>query len=415
MIVKPVTDVILIAGETLEINDLVFFADARTPFLYGNYATAKIYKTDRSIRAKSVNADILGFVIQGGAADEKVVIRTAGTIGGLSGLIGGTFLQPAMTAGEIEEFNRAVYEGVPIAFAFDENSLEILPRDYEQKGRGYTLGTYDGSNRSYIRRFSFATNTSATAIAVLTVGFGYTAAASSQTRGYALGYNGAATINAMSFANEAVSALSNLTGNMSIGAACSSLAKGYVAPRTSGTTPNVDSINFSDDTVADPGCDLTTDRNRIAAASGILKGYWFGGYLVATSLSVNTIDALTFSNETMAALASTLTGINHGPQATPSGTKIYVGAGYTTTGPAFKKTVDVLTLSNETIAAGTDLTQARYAPAAFSSTLAAFWLAGQMTGPAYTKTCDIVPFSTETPSDCGDWVGNSMATQGCSC
>jgi hypothetical protein len=137
---------------------------------------------------------------------------------------------------------------------------------------------------------------------------GYMAGVSNNSYGYfAGGYNGSATDGAivkLDFSNETVSNPGkNLVGQRFSAAGVSNNSYGYIAGGyNSNSFPNtrystITRLDFSNETVSDPGKNLPTERDKVAGVSNNSYGYFGGGFSIGGHIS--TIARLDFSNETV--------------------------------------------------------------------------------------------------------------------
>lgn len=166
----------------------------------------------------------------------------------------------------------------------------------------------------------------------------------------------------------------------------------YAGGNTPSTVATVRRIEFSNETVASPGNDLTQARRRVAVSFNNNYGYFAGG---GPPSYKSIIDRLDFSNETMAGPpvhGLNLSGGREGAAGVLNSNYGYFGGG---DGPPYLVTVDRLDFSNETISSlDNGLTQARRRLAAVSNYNYGYFGGGST--PSTVNTIDRIDFSTET-------------------
>ena len=329
---------------------------------------------------------------------------------------------------------------------FSNETVAVPPVDNQlTQARNYVLGTFN-SNYGYfgggfattppdrvctIDRLDFSNET----LAVPPVGDQLTqarqalASVSSSNYGYfAGGYNPTArstTIDRLDFSSETVAGPpihgANLTLARNLFGSVSSSNYGYFAGGTAPTeTPSyvatIDRIDFSNETVAAPGNNLTEGRANLAGAFNSNYGYFGGGF---DADRVVTIDRIDFSNETVVGPSvhganltqarANLIGISGGKSINAKGFKKhrtdisgnpiaksygYFVGGSIPPGPVVA-TIDRIDFSNHTASApGNNLTQARYGVAAVSNSNYGY-IAGGFESNWYV-TIDRLDFSNET-------------------
>ena len=215
------------------------------------------------------------------------------------------------------------------------------------------------------------------------------------------------TISRLDFSNETISNPGkNLpTGRMN-STAVSGGASFYRGSKTYGyfgggfTPPYINTISrldFSNETVSDPGKNLPTARSNLAATSSTSYGY-FGGGEIPILIFRNTISRLDFSNETVSDPGNNLPTARYGSGGTSSNSYGYFGGGFT---PPYINTISRLDFSNETISnPGKNLPTARNRLAATSSTSYGYFGGGYT--PPSINTISRLDFSNETISDPGN-------------
>ena len=208
------------------------------------------------------------------------------------------------------------------------------------------------------------------------------------------------TIDRIDFSNETVSQPGpSLTKARNSLRAVASSDYGYFAGgRESYPTPicTIDRIDFSSETVAVPpvGDQLTEARASFAAVSNSNYGYFAGGF----SPQVCTIDRIDFSSETVSLPGPSLTKARDGLTAVPSS-----DYGYFVGGNPISCTIDRIDFSTEIVAVppvGNELTQGRYGLATVSNSNYGYF-AGGFAGP-YVDTIDRIDLFNETTSAPGN-------------
>jgi hypothetical protein len=276
------------------------------------------------------------------------------------------------------------------------------------KNYGYFGGGYFTSIVSTISRLDFSNETVSNLgkdlpSAILSAG-----ATSSNSYGYFGGgllsgdpVAGTSLISRLDFSNETVSDPGN---NLSIPrgllAATSSSSYGYfgggsrsVSNLVRNTT--ISRLDFSNETVSDPGNNFTLGITALSVTSNNSYGYFGGG---ATPGLISTISRLDFSNETVNNPGSDLPSARSQFAATSSSSYGYFGGGAT---PGLISTISRLDFSNETVSnPGSDLPSARNLLAATSSNSYGYYAGGST--PSGVSTIDRLDFSNETVGNPGN-------------
>ena len=219
------------------------------------------------------------------------------------------------------------------------------------------------------------------------------------------------TITRLDFSNETVSNPGkNLPTGRSSLAATSSSSYGYFG---GGFTPSyintISRLDFSNETVSDPGKNLPTARSALAGTSSSSYGYFGGGESPnptppPTFIRLNTISRLDFSNETVSDPGKNLPTVRLSLAATSSNSYGYFGGGFT---PPYINTISRLDFSNETVSnPGKNLPSAgggggrRSQLAAVSSSSYGYFGGGA--NPTFNScTISRLDFSNETATDPG--------------
>ena len=209
---------------------------------------------------------------------------------------------------------------------------------------------------------------------------------------------GICTITRLDFSNETVSDPGkNLPAAAAGLAAVSSSSYGYFGGGSNPPTTRICTItrlDFSNETVSNPGKNLPTSRDLLAATSSSSYGYFGGGY---TPPNINTITRLDFSNETVSDPGKNLPTARRQSATISSSSYGYFGGGYT---PPFITTITKLDFSNETVSnPEKNLPVARREFAGTSSQFYGYFGGGST--PPNINTITRLDFSNETVSDPG--------------
>jgi len=165
---------------------------------------------------------------------------------------------------------------------------------------------------------------------------------------------------------------------------------GLVAP-TDGVDCKIRRLDFSNETVSDPGQNLPMALYGIAGTSSSSYGYFGGG---GTTITVNTITRLDFSNDTLSPPGKNLPAVRNTATSVSNNFYGYIGGG---TGVC---TITRLDFSNETVSdPGKNLSTPRGAASATSSSSYGYFGGGL--NPGITCVISRLDFSSETVSDPG--------------
>jgi hypothetical protein len=152
-------------------------------------------------------------------------------------------------------------------------------------------------------------------------------------------------------------------------------------------------LDFSNETVSDPGQDFPLRIGAHAGASSSFYGYFGGGF---SPPFICTITRLDFSNETVSQPGKNLPTARRYLAAVSSNSYGYFG------GAALISTITRLDFSNETVSdPGKNLPTARYGSATVSTNSYGYFGGGITLGPSFTCTISRLDFSNETLSDPG--------------
>ena len=230
--------------------------------------------------------------------------------------------------------------------------------------------------------------------------------------GYTPGFPGSIinTITRLDFSNETVSNPgNNLPTARSRAATTQSNSYGYFG---GGSAPpytcTIARLDFSNENISLPGNNLPQAIGSLAGLSGgqsIFRGSKTYGYFAGGSPAVNTITRLEFSNETVSNPGKNLPTGRSSLAATSSSSYGYFGGGFT---PSYINTISRLDFSNETVSdPGKNLPTARSALAATSSSSYGYFGGGESPNPTppptfiRLNTISRLDFSNETVSNPG--------------
>ena len=170
-----------------------------------------------------------------------------------------------------------------------------------------------------------------------------------------------------------------------------------------GSTPTyictITRLDFSNETVSDPGKNLPTVRSSLATVSSNSYGYFGGGFFTPPTTYINTITRLDFSNETVSNPGKNLPTVRSSLATVSSNSYGYFGGGFT---PPYICTITRLDFSNETVSnPGKNLPTSRGSLAATSSSSYGYFGGGSNPPTTYICTITRLDFSNETVSDPG--------------
>jgi hypothetical protein len=312
-----VTSTNLIAGENLFAGDYVYVVTPHTPYLfYGtDPSVGRVYKTKRSIRARAVTAQCIGFVNAGVSAGSQVSITTSGLYSGLSGLTVGRLYQPSDTDGGLEEYRlNHPSPDFAVGVAISSTSLLLFPNSNLVRDKMYVSGGYDGSRNTCVEGFKCSDETGLLWSSLVT-GRSDPGSVRSDTRVYVGGGYVSGTINSMEsmpFSNLTHSSISStLSSSKQFLGYESYTTKGYYLGGCTGSDPNspvttVDGITYSSETVAVvTSAAFASARSYTCNFSQNTKLYSLGGF-ISSSSRLNDVCSMPFSSESMSTLQSTL-------------------------------------------------------------------------------------------------------------
>ena len=212
------------------------------------------------------------------------------------------------------------------------------------------------------------------------------------------------TISKLDFSNETVSNPGNkLPSNRAALAATSSSFYGYYGGGYLPTASFIDTISkldFSNETASNPGNNLPTIRGYLAATSSSSYGYFGGGFSPAAPGIIDTISKLDFSNETVSNPGNNLPTTRGYLATTSTNSYGYFGGGYQ---PPYICTISRLDFINETVSnPGNNLPASRGMLAAASSSSYGYYGGGQSSPSTYFSTISRLDFINETVSNPGN-------------
>jgi hypothetical protein len=346
-----------IAGENITAGQYCFILHPDAPYTYIDGATAgRAYTTTKSIRHRSINANLAGFALDTVSAGSSVRILEEGQLSGFSGLVAGQCYQPANTAGTIEilENHRAALPS-PIAQAISTTDLIVFRQSWNARGKGFCLGGYSTTYLNTLEAMPFATDVSAALSATLPSVQHQTAASSSGLKAY--------------------------TGGGTTGSALNTVA----------------GVLFSSEACTDIG-DLTVARMALAGAASSIKSYWCNG--LDGSLK-NVIDVLPHAAEGNALNIGTSPIALYWTSGCSSTIKLYEGGG--SNGVSGKDSISTMPFASEGNASSlaATLTTARYGMAAYTSCTKGYFAGGTESTSDLT-TIDGLTFASETVTKVAD-------------
>ena len=186
---------------------------------------------------------------------------------------------------------------------------------------------------------------------------------------------------------------------------------GYFAGGRNSTNPaqnysTIDRVDFSNETVSNPGKNFSSVRYSMDAMSNNFYGYFGGGY-GSGAPAISTITRLDFSNETLSDPGKNLPTARTGPIATSSSFYGYFGGGYDPTS-SFPKEINTITrldFSNETVSdPGKNLLRKNRTMATSSNNFYGYFLGGLEIPGGFVTTLNTITrldFSNETISNPG--------------
>ena len=230
-----------------------------------------------------------------------------------------------------------------------------------------------------------------------------------KTYGYFIGgvtgFNNFSTISRLEFSTETVS---NPGKNLPVArSALGAISNNYYGYSGGGQNPGspvlistITRLDFSNETVSDPGNNLPSARNSLTATSSNSYGYFNGP-------STSVITRFDFSNETANDPGKNLPSALYNPSAVSSSSYGYFGGGANPL-TSFFSTIRRLDFSNETVSdPGKNLPSGRRATTTVSNSSYGYFGGGIITGPAFISTVTRLDFSTETVSN----PGNNLPTR----
>jgi hypothetical protein len=277
---------------------------------------------------------------------------------------------------------------------------------------GYIGGGYKSGFHSSFIRTDFSTETISVPSSKLssakerTTSFsgGASVYRGTKTFGYfAGGIGGVSTITRLNFSSETVSNPgNNLPSGLSSLASTSNNFYGYFGGGYNSASPpyvfsTITRLDFSNETISSPGKNLPTGRSQMGGTSSNSYGYYVGGYI---SDRISTITRLDFSNETVSDPGKNLPSARNHVAATSTSSYGYFGGGQL---PSIRvNTITRLDFSNETVSdPGKNLPVEIRNMGGISNNSYGYFGGGYGGFNVYFSTISRLEFSTETVSNPG--------------
>jgi hypothetical protein len=158
-------------------------------------------------------------------------------------------------------------------------------------------------------------------------------------------------------------------------------------------------LDFSNETVSDPGKNFPSGRSSIASVTSSSYGYFVNGFNTDPGFGndIDTISRLDFSSETISIPSNSFPSIQNNSKTVSNSSFGYFGGG---NGGLASNVISRLDFSNETVSdPGKNLPSARFYGAATSSSFYGYFAGGNIVFPATTyNTIMRLDFSTENAS-----------------
>jgi hypothetical protein len=279
-----------IAGENITAGQYCFILHPDAPYTYIDGASAgRAYTTTKSIRHRSINANLAGFALDTVSAGQSVRILEEGRLSGFNGLVAGQCYQPANTAGTIEvlENNRAALPS-PIAQAISTTDLNVFRQSWGVRGKGYWV--YSAATKL----FTFSTESMANGNG-RTVASGGCGCSSSSLTMYAMGCGTTNLIERFLFSTEVLTDIGDLALQRNAGVGAASAIKSYLLGGHTGAQDNtIDAVTHATEGNAVDIGNISSARSYLASSTHTLCSYAAGG---STGSAVATIDKFVWSTE----------------------------------------------------------------------------------------------------------------------
>jgi hypothetical protein len=178
---------------------------------------------------------------------------------------------------------------------------------------------------------------------------------------------------------------------------------GYIPPNN--YTNTIERLDFSSETVSSPGNNLPEAKTKSVGTSNSLYGYIIGGASFSPPPSVyyNTILRLDFSSETVSDPGNNLPAAKFNLAEVSNNLYGYLASASNVPPSPTESTVFRLDFSNETISTpGKNLPSGRFASSGVSSISYGYFAGGGDTAPPYLCTISRLDFTNETISDPGN-------------
>lgn len=375
----PQGDVVSVtAGEDVLAGDYVFVALEAAPYTWiSGTVPGQVYRTTSNVRARSLSAVCLGFVLKDGSSGTTVRVQTSGlmTLPQVSGVLPGRYFVPGPTYGSIMDYyqTRSSHE-FPIAQVVSPGVIKVLPQSWNLRGKTVMMCGQTGSYTNAIETKDFSTDTAVQLPAVGTQAVGATSGSASSVKMYRKGgYTGSSTnvVDALVFASETCSQVSTQTDSRRDHGSASSQLKSYTC--CGGTL--IDAVRFADESAISIS-NFVLSRSYNSCGSSTTKLYNMGG-------SSANVDTLPFATETPAANVCQITSLSK-TSCAPSNLKIFRFAGGASTTHAITFATDTATTTSVPLIASSW-------NSASSSAMKSY-----VNGGDITNRQDTIHFSTET-------------------
>lgn len=401
-------DIILTAGETIAVNDLIFI----------DQNDGKAYEAQANVIAEGVNSIITGFAMESATANNSLRVRVMGKVTGFTDLTVGRLQYMSDTAGAITE--TAPNNVIAVGIATAPNELFINLPSLQRKdfifGRDFYLcgGVIGGSSTTRCDKLATANDTVGASVnVVLPANRGFHGAISSfNIKGYIGGgetlLNNVAVSSSLMifFADETIQTITSTDLSQARKSLCSLSNRntaGYYIGGNTGTAvgtsvATADKITFNTDTTtAQTTANATQARSAGAGLTeGFFKGYNVGGFTGA-NVEVTTSDIFYFANETSVARTSVnldAAGSDILPMTNLSSTG-YLAGGQTGSAVAIA-TIRKIQFSTDTISTSTaTLSAARWGAFGGSNGFVSGYICGGQTGAAYISASNKFTFGNE--------------------
>jgi hypothetical protein len=399
-------DMILTAGETIAVNDLIFI----------DQNDGKAYEAQANVIAEGVNSIVTGFAMEAATANNSLRVRVMGKVTGFTDLTVGRLQYMSDTAGAITE--TAPNNVIAVGIATAPNELFISLPSLQRKdfifGRDfYFCGGFSGAALT-VRCDKLATANDTVGasvnVALPNQRGAHGAISSFNLKGYIAGgeilFNNTPVSTSLTifFADETFQTITTANLSQAREEPCClsnrNTAGYYIGGHTAvGTSvATADKITFNTDTTtAQTTANATQARSAGAGLTeGFFKGYNVGGF-TASNVEVTTSDIFYYANETSVARTSVnldAAGSHILPMTNLSSTG-YLAGGQTGSAVAIA-TIRKIQFSTDTISTSTaTLSAARWGAFGGSNGFVSGYICGGQTGGAYIAASNKFTFGNE--------------------